>query len=111
MTVDVYVPLLATVLLGAGGPSLGRRLPPTFATVLLTAAALATALTSLASLALLTLLALLRVGPIAAEGRLSDAVLDRSPASPLAGAVAGLALLVLLPFAVRAGTRLWRESV
>jgi Zn-dependent protease with chaperone function len=110
MTVNVYLPLLAALLLGAAGPSLGRRLPPAVATILLTAAALATALTSLVSLALLSCLALLRVPRVAAEGRLSHAVLDHSPTSPLAGAVAGLALLVLLPFAVRAGIRLWRES-
>ncbi|NUR31610.1 MAG: M56 family metallopeptidase [Catenulispora sp.] len=110
MTVDVYIPLVATVILGGAGPALGRRLPPAFATVLLTTAALATALTSLASLALLTLLALLRVDRIAAQGRLSDAVLHHRPTPPLTGAFAGAALLVLLPFAVRAGIRLWHES-
>ncbi|GAA1958720.1 M56 family metallopeptidase [Catenulispora subtropica] len=110
MTVNLYLPLLAALVLGSAGPSLGRRLPPAVATVLLTAAALATASTSLVSLALLAVLALLRVPRVAAEGRLSDAVLNHGPTSPLTGAVAGLALLVLLPFAARAGVRLWRES-
>ena len=110
MTVNVYLPLLAAAGLGLIGPALGRRLPPAVAAVLLTAAALVTAVTSLASLALLAGVAVLRVPRFAAEGRLSDAVLVHGPVSPLAGAVAGLALLALLPFAVRAGTRLWHES-
>lgn len=110
MTVNIYLPLLAALVLGAAGPAVGRRLPPAVATVLLTAAAVVTAVTSVASLALLTGLIVLRVPEIAAEGRLSDAVLMRGPVSPLAGAVAGIALLALLPFAVRAGIRLWRES-
>ncbi|WP_194919864.1 M56 family metallopeptidase [Catenulispora rubra] len=110
MSVNVYLPLLAALALGAAGPTLGRRLPPAVATVLLTAAALVTALTSLASLALLTGIAVLRVPEIAAEGRLSDAVLKDGPVSTLAGAVAGLALLALVPFAIRAGIRLWHES-
>lgn len=110
MSVNVYLPLLAALALGTAGPALGRRLPPAVATVLLTAAALVTALTSVASLALLTGVVVLRVPELAAEGRLSDAVLMHSPVSPLAGAVAGLVLLALVPFAVRAGIRLWRES-
>ena len=110
MTVNVYFPLLAALVLGITGPTLCRRLPPAVATVLLTAAALVTALTSLVSLALLTGFVILRVPEVAAEGRLSDAVLVHGPVSPLAGAVAGIALLALVPFAVRAGIRLWRES-
>ncbi|MFL6111107.1 MAG: M56 family metallopeptidase [Catenulispora sp.] len=111
MTFDIYLPLLAALALGAVGPALGRRLPPAVATVLLTAAALVTGVTSLASLALLAGIALLRIPRIAAEGRLSDAVLIHGPISPLAGGVAGLAILALAPFAVRAGIRLWHESV
>jgi Zn-dependent protease with chaperone function len=110
VNVNVYLPPLAALALGVAGPALGRRLPPAVATVLLTAAALVTALTSLASLVLLTGVVVLRVPRFAAVGRLSDAVLVHSPVSPLAGAVAGAALLALLPFAVRAGIRLWHES-
>ncbi|MEY9890611.1 hypothetical protein ABIA35_000591 [Catenulispora sp. MAP12-49] len=110
MNVNVYLPLLAALALGAAGPALGRRLPPAVATVLLTAAALVSALTSVASLALLTSVALLRIPEFAAEGRLSDAVLVHGPVSPLAGAAAGAALLALVPFAVRGAIRLWRES-
>lgn len=110
MNVNIYLPLLAALVLGATGPAVGRRLPPAVATVLLTAAALVTALTSLASLALLTGVVVLRVPEIAAEGRLSDAVLMHSPVNPLAGAVAGIVLLALLPFAIRGGIRLWHES-
>ncbi|MFD0639290.1 M56 family metallopeptidase [Catenulispora yoronensis] len=79
--------------------------------MLLTAAALATAVTSLASLTLLATCALLRVPGVAAEGRLSDTVLGHGAISPLVGTVAGLALLGLLPFGVRAGIRLWHETV
>lgn len=111
MTYNIYLPLLAALALGIAGPALGRRLPPAMATVLLTSAALVTAVTSLASLALLASIELLRIPRIAAEGRLSDAVLVHGPISPLAGIVAGLALLALAPFAVRAGIRLWHESV
>ncbi|MBS2536585.1 M48 family metalloprotease [Catenulispora sp. NF23] len=110
MNVNVYLPLLAALALGTAGPTLGRRLPPAVATVLLTAAALVTALTSLASLALLTGVVVLRLPEFAAEDRLSDAVLVHGPVSPLVGTVSGLALLALLPFAIRAGIRLWRES-
>ena len=110
MNVNVYLPLLAALALGTAGPALGRRLPPAVATVLLTAAALVTALTSLASLALLTGVVVLRLPEFAAEGRFSDAVLVHGPVSPLVGTVSGLALLALLPFAIRAGIRLWRES-
>ena len=110
MSVNVYLPLLAAVALGAAGPALGRRLPPAVAAVLLTAAALVTSLTSLASLSLLTGVVVLRIPEFAAEGRLSDAVLMHGPVTPLEGAVAGAALLALLPFAIRAGIRLWRES-
>lgn len=110
MSVNVYLPLVAALVLGAAGPALGRRLPPAVASVLLTAAALVTAVTSLASLALLTGVVVLRVPEFAAEGRLSDAVLMHGPVSPLAGAVSGLALLALAPFAIRAGVRLWHES-
>jgi Zn-dependent protease with chaperone function len=110
VSVNVYLPLLAALVLGGAGPALARRLPPAVATVLLTAAAVVTALTSLASLALLTGFVVLRVPEVAAEGRLSDAILMHGPVSPLAGAVAGAALLSLVPFAVRAGIRLWRES-
>lgn len=110
MSVNLYLPLLAALALGVAGPALGRRLPPAAATVLLTAAALVTAVTSLASLTLLVVVVVLRVPEFAAEGRLSDAVLMHAPVSPLAGVVAGVALLALLPFAIRAGIRLWRES-
>ncbi|NUP50204.1 MAG: M48 family metalloprotease [Catenulispora sp.] len=110
MTVNVYLPVAAALLLGAAGPALGRRLPPAVATVLLTAAALATATTSLASLALLASYAVLRVPGIAAVGRLSDAVLVHGPINPMIGTVAGLALLALLPFALRAGIRLYHEA-
>ena len=110
MSVNVYLPLLAALVLGIAGPALGRRLPPAVATVLLTAAALVTSLTALASLALLTGIVVVRVPEIAAEGRLSDAVLVHGPVSPLAGMVAGLALLALIPFAIRSGIRLWHES-
>ena len=110
MTVNVYLPLAAALVLGVAGPALGRRLPPAVATVLLTAAALATAVTSLASLALLASYALLRVPGIAAVGRLSDAVLVHGPITPLIGTLAGLALLAMLPFAARAGLRLYRET-
>lgn len=110
MSVNVYLPLLAALALGVAGPALGRRLPPAVATVLLTAAALVTAVTSLASLALLVVVVVLRIPEFAAEGRLSDAVLMHAPVSPLAGVVAGVSLLALLPFAIRAAIRLWRES-
>lgn len=110
MNVNVYLPLLAALGLGVGGPALGRRFPPAAATVLLTAASLVTAVTSLASLALLAGAVVLRVPDLAAEGRLSDTVLVHGPVNPLAGTVAGLALLALLPFAIRAGIRLWHES-
>jgi Zn-dependent protease with chaperone function len=110
MTVDVYLPLAAALVLGVAGPALGRRLPPAVATVLLTAAALVTALTSLASLALLASYALLRAPGMAAVGRLSHAVLVHGPINPVVGALAGLALLAMLPFAARAGLRLWRET-
>lgn len=102
--------MLAALVLGAAGPAVGRRLPPAVASVLLTAAALVTAITSLASLSLLTAVAILRVPEVADRGRMSEPVLVQSPVNPLAGAVAGLVLLTLLPFAVRAGVRLWRES-
>ncbi|OLE27572.1 MAG: hypothetical protein AUG49_04870 [Catenulispora sp. 13_1_20CM_3_70_7] len=111
MTVNIYLPLVAALALGLAGPVLGRRLQPAVATVLLTAAALVTGATSLASLALLASITILRIPRIAAEGRLSDAVLVHGPISPLAGIVAGLAILALAPFAVRAGIRLWHESV
>lgn len=110
MNISVYLPLLTALAVGFAGPALGRRLPPAVATVLLTAAALVAAVTSLASLVLLAVVVVLRVPEFAAEGRLSDAVLMHSPVSPLAGAVAGVALIALVPFAIRAGIQLWRES-
>ena len=111
MNVSVYLPLIATVLLAAFGPRLARRLPPMIATGLLTAGAALAAATSTASLALLAVRFVAQVPLIASTGHWSrDVLADGDPADGLAGMVAIVAILVLLPFAIRAGRRLWRET-
>jgi hypothetical protein len=111
MNVNVYLPLAAAFLLGVVGPALARRLPPAIATRLLTVAALVTAATSVSSLTLLAATAVVRVPRVAAEGRLSTAVLTHDPVNTMTGVAAVVGLLLLVPFSVRAAVRLWRESV
>jgi Zn-dependent protease with chaperone function len=111
MTIDVYLPLAAALALSVVAPALARRLPPAIATHLLTAAALIAAATSISSLTLLAATAMVRIPRVAAEGRLSTAVLTRDPVSTAAGVAAAAVLLVLIPFSIRAALRLWHESV
>lgn len=111
MNINVYLPLAAALALTVVGPSLARRLPPAIATRLLTVAALVAAATSVSSLTLLAATAIVRIPRVAAEGRLSTEVLTQDPVNTVTGVAAVAALLLLVPFSVRAAARLWRDSV
>ena len=111
MTVTVYLPLLASVLIGACAPAVARRLRPATATRLLTAGAVLAAVTSLSSLALLTVAFVGRVPFVASTAHLSSTFLDHhDPVAEAAGWASIAAVLVLAPFGVRSGRGLWRET-
>lgn len=111
VNVNVYLPLVAAVAVGAVGPTVARWLPPKMAARLLTLAALLVAGTSVSSLTLLAVTALVRVPDIATRGRLSLSVTTHAPVSLATGVLAAFTLLVLVPFAIRAAVSLCRELV
>lgn len=110
MNVNVYLPLVAALILSTVGPAVARWLPPGVATRLLTLAGLVVAATSVSSLTLLAVTALARIPEIATRGRLSRSVVAHDPVSLTTGVLAAFTLLVLVPFAIRAAVKLYRDS-
>lgn len=110
MNVNVYLPLVAALVLSTAGPTVARWLPPAVAARLLTLAGLLVAATSVSSLTLLAVTALARIPEIATRGRLSRSVMAHDPVSLPTGMLAAFTLLVLVPFAIRAATKLYRDS-
>ncbi|MER5449119.1 M48 family metalloprotease [Streptomyces sp. NPDC002764] len=91
MRIDVYTPLLLSLLLGAAGPRLARFGTPAAAARALTGAAVLTAGASLWAFALLTATLAGEVPPVVAHARAGGRALPE----PVPDAVALLALLVL----------------
>jgi Zn-dependent protease with chaperone function len=96
MHVIVYLPLVVSALLAVAGPWSAGRMPPKFATRLLLATGLASAVASLVALVLLAATLVGQVPTIAYVGAWSGAVLHHyDPVSPLVAELAGVALIVL----------------
>jgi Zn-dependent protease with chaperone function len=106
MSLAMWSPLAAAVVLRLAGAPMGRRLPPATAVRLLTIAALVTALATGFVLAVAAFLAAAVLPPVAALGHWSAAALRGGGAvSITVGAVAGLAVAVLLAAALRRAAR------
>ncbi|MGH3095885.1 MAG: M56 family metallopeptidase [Streptosporangiales bacterium] len=93
MQVDVYVPLLVSLLFGVLAGPVGRRLPPDVAVRLLVPAAVVTAAGWVWALALLVWTAAAQLSVVAAEGHWSRSVFRAK--DPVAGPVAYLATIAL----------------
>jgi MFS family permease len=92
--IDVYIPLLVSVVLGRAAPWAGRRLPPCVGTWLLTCAGVVAAGAWATSLALLAFTRVGQIPLIAAEGPWSVGVLAANdPVNRVVAVVCGLALL------------------
>jgi hypothetical protein len=91
MTIDVYTPLLLSLLLGAVSPQVGRHLAPAPAARALTAAAVLTAGATIWALVLLAVTLLDEAPPVVADAREDGKVLPE----PVPEAVAVVALTVL----------------
>jgi len=112
VTPAVAVPLVVSVLLAGTGRWLGRVLPPRPAAVLLTLAALVTALATCFVLAVLGFTVAARAPDLAEVGRWSARALATvDPVPVAAGAVAGVLVTGLavaaVARAVRSGRQLW----
>lgn len=106
MTVDVYVPLVMSVVFGLLAPALCRRLPPARATWLLTLGSLTLAGTTAVALGLLALTLLGQVPDIAAIGHWTVAALRRhDPVHRSVALAALIAIPVLAALVVRAAVR------
>ena len=99
MHLSVYLPLLFTGLFGLAAPSLGRRLPPTLATWVLSLGGLFAAAGSAASLALLGFTLVGQSPVLAARGHWSDTALRH--ADPVSAPVAAGAVVLLSVLGVR----------
>jgi hypothetical protein len=110
VNINVYLPLIAALLLSVVGPALARRLPPGVAARMLTLASVVAAATSVSSLTLLAVTALAQIPDIATRGQLSRSVMAHDPVSLTTGVLAAFTLLVLVPFAVHAAVQLYRET-
>jgi len=112
----VYLPLLASVLLGLTGRRLGRLLPPPTGVRLLSTACVGTALAAGFSLSMLAFGWLAQIPAIARLGHWSVTVLRAAEPPPAAAAVpAGLLVAVLLAAAARhtltAAGQLWAAQL
>ena len=97
MKIDVYLPILLSLLLAALGPVVGRRVAPALAARVLTASALFTAAATTWSLVLLAATLIDRAPPVVAEARDGG---HRLP-DPVPESVAVAAALALVLVAVR----------
>ncbi len=96
MVFSVYLPLLLTAAFGVAAPVVGRRLPPTVDTWLLSGGGLLAAVGSSASLGLLAFQYVAQAPILAARGRWSDTVLHHvDPVSAPMGCAATVAVAVL----------------
>lgn len=96
MRIDVYVPLLLSLLLRLVGPVIGRRVAPALAARVLTSAAVLTAAATTWSLVLLTAASVGDAPPVAAEARQDGHRL----ADPVPGVI-GIAACLALAFVAR----------
>ncbi|MGW1258558.1 M56 family metallopeptidase [Streptomyces sp. NPDC002513] len=97
MKIDVYLPILLSLLLAAIGPVVGRRVAPAIAARVLTASAVFTAAATTWSLLLLAVTLIDRAPPVVADARDKGHPL----ADPVPEAVALAAALALAVVAVR----------
>lgn len=112
MHVAIYLPLLASALLGALASRLARGLPPATATRLLVAAAVVSASATSFVLAVLAFTLVAELAPIARLGAWSTSQLDAAnPVPDLTSAAASVAVCVLALVAVRAAARRARASL
>src|SRR3954468_1777769 len=94
MRIDVYTPLLLSLLLSAVSPVIGRRVAPALAARVLTSAAVLTAAATTWSLVLLAAALLGDAPPVVAEAREEGHRLA-DPVPEAIGIAAGLALVVV----------------
>jgi hypothetical protein len=112
MTTAMCLPLAASVVLWASARRIGRRLPPTSAVPLLTAAALVTALGTGFILSVAGALVLAQVPIVAALGHWSAAALGSDLPLPLAlGGLAALTVSALFLAALRRAALTGRDLV
>ncbi|MDF3299017.1 M48 family metalloprotease [Streptomyces tropicalis] len=102
MRVDVYVPLLLSVLLAAVSPGVGRRVAPALAARVLTAAAAVTAAATVWSLVLLAATLVDDAPPVVDQAR-RHGLRPPEPVPEVIGVAACLALLLV-------AHRLWRAA-
>lgn len=109
MRVDVYVPLLVSLLFGLAAPRLSRRLPPARATWLLSIGSVVIAGTTVVTLSLLALTAIAQQPDVAAAGHWTVAGLRRLDPVHWSVAVAALAAIpVLATLVLRMAVRRFR---
>ncbi|MEU6765567.1 M48 family metalloprotease [Streptomyces sp. NPDC046853] len=101
MRIDVYTPLVLSLLLAAIGPTLGRRVAPALAARVLTAAAVVTAAATTWALVLLAATLISEAPPVTAEAHEDG----RSLPEPVPEAIAVVAVLALIVI----GYRVWRS--
>ncbi|MFF4956374.1 M56 family metallopeptidase [Streptomyces sp. NPDC001222] len=97
MKIDVYLPILLSLLLAVVGPVVGRRVAPALAARVLTASAVFTAAATTWSLLLLAVTLIDRAQPVVGDARADG---HRLP-DPVPGTVAVAAALALVLVAVR----------